>query len=116
MKADPALGALCKTATFNIADESWAPIMQPQDFASAGELLSWLPNLKAFHVHGGFIHHLTWPLVRNAFKLMPNVKNLKLSHPVWDVIQTMQLESLTLYGVDPERNRLRGSLDVEVNQ
>jgi hypothetical protein len=121
IKANPALGTLCRSLSVHISG-SGKP--KPDDYILAGEILSWLPNLTSFSLHGGFGHPQTWPLVKEALQHMPCIASLEFSRDYWDlhlapvcdIIQTMQLQSLTLYGISPAADRIVWALNSKVSQ
>ncbi|CZR51719.1 uncharacterized protein PAC_01596 [Phialocephala subalpina] len=102
---NPYLGTLCKSVSFHIPSVTVDPTLE--DYVLGEELLSWLPNVTSFALRGGFDKPYTWPFLKRAFRNLTLVKSLTLSRECWDLylapvcdlVQTMRLQSLTIYGI-----------------
>jgi hypothetical protein len=114
IKANRALGAMCRSLHIFIAGtRGWDDgDIQSEDFQLAEELLSWLPNVESFHLQAEYHHPLTWPVLNNAIRQMPQIRKLTLNRHSWNLyiapvgalIRTMQLDSLRLFGISAEKN------------
>jgi len=90
----PSLGPLCQILHIHVPDISWKRWSNPQLWKTAYDIISWLPNVRQFSIHGGFER---WPVVQWDFisrvgQCMPNIEKLDLSRESWNLHLAQLLE------------------------
>jgi hypothetical protein len=120
IKANPSLGTLCRSLSFHTGFGT----LEPGGYIVASEILSWLPNLTSLSLHGGFDHAQFRSLVKEALQHMPCIASLNLNNESWslhlafvcDIIQNVQLQSLTLGSISPPADGIVWAPISEVSQ
>jgi hypothetical protein len=116
LKSNPLLGTFCRTLDIYVSTSEWMSSTGKvretvaDDYNLANELLSWLPNVRHFTIHGGFNRgnsNLTWEMLRIAFEHMPFIKDITILTQglhgllVDDIVNNVNLphlETLSIHG------------------
>jgi hypothetical protein len=77
MKSNPSLRLLCERLHIHV--DTIRPNLKADDFMLANEILPWLRSVRILHLHGGFDHADSWPMLLNAICHMPLIEDLSLS-------------------------------------
>jgi hypothetical protein len=93
LKSNPLLGTYCRMLNIYVAVPKYSSSKgevektEADDYNLANELLPSLPNVGHFTIQGGFdggCSHLTWEMLRMAFKHMPFIKNVTFHREGFD--------------------------------
>lgn len=99
IKSNPSLQLLCERLDIHV--DTIRPDLKADDFLLANAILPWLRNVRILHLHGGFDHADSWPMLFNAICHMPLIEDLSLSR------ETFVGPSLIRISSELELRRLR---------